>query len=304
MISNNSPILTICIPTFNRAKYLDAQLLFFERQLIKNRNITKSIRFVVSDNNSDDNTDIVVNLIRERNNFFDFYKNTENLGLVGNIIASLDRATSEYIWFVSDDDELKDGILEEVITIISENNHLHFIFLNYTIGREKGYNGNTGLQSNSKQISINIFNESYGSLVFMTSCVYKRKHLIELKQNNMFSLLSAPLLYSFYCCSKGEIYITMDPWIRFNQGNASYASIRRVTKLKFEEYIPILEYLPSIGYSRKEVLEAIKLFIQKQSHTHIIYFFISPIKSIRFYRYYSFKTILAIPINIVRYLLK
>jgi hypothetical protein len=114
--------------------------------------------------------------------------------------------------------------------------------------------------------------------------------------------LGAPLLYSFYSCGKGPIYIFEVPQVEFNPGNASYAGIKRVSRLKFEEYLPILKFLPEIGYKEEDVKMSIRSFLARQSHSHIIYNFINPINSLKIYRFYTLKILLKVPINILAFL--
>lgn len=296
-------ILTICIPTYNRMLFLKKQLDFFYKQLENKPNIQNQVKFIVSDNASTDNTLSMLETWDKKSLFFDHYSNEENYGLVGNIKVSLNRSTTEYVWFVSDDDELKEGIIEKVLDVLN-NDFPEFLFINYSNGntRKIGYTGLGGLILDSKTTALNIYNESYGSLVFMTSCVYKRKNILELNNDSMSSWISVPLLYSFYSCAKGPMYIIKEPMVIFNPGNASYAGTKRVLKIKFEEYIKVLEKLEAFGYNRKEVLKTIKTFLKKQSHSHFLYNFVNPRNSVRLYKYYNLSTIVNFPVNIINYI--
>jgi hypothetical protein len=93
-----------------------------------------------------------------------------------------------------------------------------------------------------------------------------------------------------------------EPQVLFNPGQASYAGFKRVSKLKFEEYIPILESLPVFGYNREKILESIKLFLKNQSHSHLLYNFLNPINSLKLYKYYNLDTFSKLPHNIISYL--
>lgn len=296
--------LTICIPTYNRAEYLKKQLSFFQKQIQTKKNILDSVRFIVSDNASTDETPEILKGMQIEYDFFEYDTNPSNLGLVGNIIALLNSSVTEYVWFVSDDDELKEGIIDEILNIIVKNESPEFVFLNYSSNGKKGFSGKSGYRLDSKNAASEIFRECYGSLVFMTSCVYKRKNLLELINNPMFNRLSAPMLYSFYSCSKGAIFITSSVWVKFRPGNASYAGFSRNLKLKFEEYIPILEQLPKFGFPNSEVKKTIQIFFKDQSHAHLLYNYINFSNSLHLYKYYSFKTLFKFPKNIINYVSK
>jgi len=300
----NKKKLTICIPTFNRLEFIKKQLSFFQRQIENNKQLLQDISIIVADNASQDKTDEFLSSFNKKYNFFEYVINKSNLGLVGNIVNLLNLSKTEYVWFVSDDDELVTGVIEKIVNIINANNEPEFIFLNYSLKGKNGFTGKSGLRLDSKNAAQEVFREGYGSLVLITACVYKKKNLTELSNNPMFTWLSAPLLYSFYSCTKGPIYISKEICINYRHGKASYAGVKTISKLKFEEFVPILESLQKFGYDRTEIKKTIRIFFENQSHAHLLYHSINLLNSFRQYKYYSFKTILKIPSNIIYYLKK
>ena len=303
-MDSSDKILTVCLPTYNRSKFLQKQLNFFQQEIKNNHNLLNQVDFIVSDNASTDNTKLMVENWHKDGLFFNYYLNEKNLGIEGNIKASLNRSTTKYVWFVSDDDELREGVLEKVLDSLN-NFQPEYLFINYAPANnlmDYGYIGKPGYFKDSMNMSLKIFNEQYGSLVFMTSSIYKRDNILELNNDIMSSWISVPLLYSFYSCSKGPMYIIGEPLVIFNPGNASYAGIKRVLKIKFEEYIKILERLVEFGYNKNEVCKTIKTFFKKQSHSHFLYNFVNIRKSIKYYKYYNFSTFLFFPVNTIKYL--
>lgn len=91
-------ILTICIPTFNRANILDITL----SNIIK-QDISK-VEVLVSDNGSTDNTSEIV----EKYGAFGikYFSNSKNLGLTYNFIKVMELATSDYLTLLSDEDNV------------------------------------------------------------------------------------------------------------------------------------------------------------------------------------------------------
>lgn len=296
--------LTICIPTYNRLKFIEKQLGFFKDEFENNKLILKDVEFIVADNASNDDTALFLSEYKNKHQFFDYQINPTNLGLVGNVVNLLNLAKTEYVWFVSDDDDLKPGVVEKILEIIQNNDNPELIFLNYSLNGNSGFTGKEGLRVDSKEAVLDVFREFYGSLVLITACVYKRKNLNELSNNSMFKWLSAPLLYSFYSGAKGPVYLTNEVWIDYRMGNASYAGLKSILKLKFEQYIPILESLPKYGFDKLETKKTIKLFFETQSHSHLLYNFINLGKALKLYKYYSFKTVLKMPLNVIHYLIK
>ncbi len=301
MIHNNIKLLTVCIPTYNRAKYLEKQLMFFLEQVRSNSKIIDSVRFIVSDNASTDETPEILRKIHKVTGFFDYETNESNLGVVGNIIALLNRSDTEYVWFVSDDDTLKNGIIENILSIIKNYNEPEFIFLNYLSSSKKGFNGKSGYRADSKCAALEIYQNGYGSLVFMTACVFRRNNILELISNPMFEWLSAPLLYSFYSCTKGPIFISEEYWVTFHPNNASYSGLKRLLKLKFEEYVSILLFLPEIGYEVDSVKVTINKFFVRQSHSFLLYMFFDYKMASSLLKFYKIEALLKIPANIFNY---
>lgn len=300
-------ILTIGIPTYNRASYIQLQLNYLKKQIERNPYLINQIDFIVSDNCSSDNSIETINRIKKTNDFFTLLEGETNLGIIGNVQKVLRYASTDFIWFVSDDDKIKEGVLEKVLEILTNfGNSVEYIFLNFSIKNKLAYTGErTGICNDSKEMAISIFNESYGALLLLTSSIYKRTNILDIsKESDFAQKLSAPLLFSFYSCAQGSIYIEKKSLLEFNMGNASYAGLKRVTKLKFEDYIQIIKMLPDFGYDKPQSKKAIKNFISDQSHSHLIYNFLNPFKSIKLYKYYTFKTLIRLPINIIRYIFR
>ena len=303
--SENKKLLTICVPTYNREKLVEKQLMFFRAQNNNNSEILKNVNFIVRDNCSKDRTALRLKKIQKTDNFFEYVINNENVGLIGNVQLLLGDVNTEYVWFISDDDILEMNIIDYVLDIIIANKSVEYFFLNFHIAKRLGYSGKLSKdQKDSKRAALEIFRNGYGSLLLLTSSVYKTSNLVEIKDHKFSSLLSAPLFYSFYSCMKGDIYISNKVYIRFREGNASYSGIIRVTKLKFEEYLSILNYLKEIGYSYDDVDLTIKYFLISQTNAHLIYTLISPLKSLKLYKYYSVKDFLSIIINTYNYIFK
>ncbi len=112
MIGKNT-LLTIAIPTYNRAAYLERQL-----GRLREQNDDR-IEILVSDNGSDDNTAEVVNQYGKHMDNLCYLRNVENLGFDRNAMKLYLSAHSEYIWFVSDDDTILDGAICNVLKFVS-----------------------------------------------------------------------------------------------------------------------------------------------------------------------------------------
>ena len=120
-----SALLTITIPTFNRAEHLDVLLgsLFAQIGAFKDE-----IRIVVIDNHSTDDTALRCKAWKQKGTPFEYICNAENIGMARNIIKCFDLVDTEYSWTIGDDDVLRDGMLACVMKILKRDRPdiLHF----------------------------------------------------------------------------------------------------------------------------------------------------------------------------------
>lgn len=129
-------ILTIAIPTYNRASYLDLCLENICKQSIKYSNI---IEIIVSDNCSNDNTSEIVNKYINFGNDIKYIKNDKNIGPDGNFLQCLNFSTGKYLHIIGDDDILLPGSLGIILKYIS-NDDYGVIYLNsYSFDKDYSY---------------------------------------------------------------------------------------------------------------------------------------------------------------------
>ncbi len=110
---NRQPKVSVLIPTYNYAHYLDETI-----QSVLDQTFT-DFELIIVDNCSTDNTDEVVKkyLTDIR---VSFHKNETNVGLVGNWNKCLDYAKGEYIKFLCADDKFHPQLLEKFVAIMEQ----------------------------------------------------------------------------------------------------------------------------------------------------------------------------------------
>ena len=105
------PILTVAIPTFNRAAHLEQRLAEIERQW------TEDIAVCIFDNASTDDTPAVVARFADRLPLS--YRRIEaNSGALRNVIRCFEEPDTEWVWPLSDDDGLADDSLASALACI------------------------------------------------------------------------------------------------------------------------------------------------------------------------------------------
>ena len=118
---DKQPLLSICIPTWNRSEILSVSLYSFQEQLSSIDN--SEIEIFVSDNCSDDDTPHVVQSFINQGLPITYNRNSENIGAAGNFIKCMQWASGKYIWLLGDDDLLKPGSIEFILNQIRGNDY-------------------------------------------------------------------------------------------------------------------------------------------------------------------------------------
>lgn len=124
-------ILSICIPTYNRAESLGYLLNNIIEQ-IKSSNLT-GIEICISNNCSIDTTAEVVAYYRLWYDNIVYSCNSENIGFDRNLLKAVNLASGRFCWLFGDDDRFESGSLEKVQNILHSNRGLSGVSVNYQV---------------------------------------------------------------------------------------------------------------------------------------------------------------------------
>jgi glycosyltransferase involved in cell wall biosynthesis len=131
--------LTIAIPTYNRANRLDKALVDLLR-LINDSDSKGQLSVLVSNNGSLDNTDTVIaqngSLFEKDGIPFNAINFKQNQGFDANVLACYKESNADYVWFLSDDDNVMVGVIDSVVRDLDEHEPT-VIFYNHD---QKPYN--------------------------------------------------------------------------------------------------------------------------------------------------------------------
>ena len=147
----SEPLLSICIPTYNRAIFLKRMCESISAQL--DEEILNQLEICISDNASTDNTSTVVNdfIIKYPKNVT--YKiNNNNYGGIYNIFQVLKIAKGEYLLCIGDDDIFIDGAIAYLLRLIMQiknDAEIKIIFAKYNakVGNKVVFKAFGALQS-------------------------------------------------------------------------------------------------------------------------------------------------------------
>ncbi len=297
--------LSICIPTFNRARYLKNCL-----NSIISSGISSGINFeiCISDNYSTDETELVVKEAGEKI-AIRYHKNHVNLGIPRNFLNVVSMATGEFVWLIGDDDLLLPNSIYEIHKLFYRNPEVDFFYVNsyhLTADYLNGYpspfdiiNLPTDMErfSKYKKDGVTRFldlidpNISFDFLGGMYLSVFKRELWIKntdaLDKNAIIDTRTFSTLDNTFPhikifakgFSKSHAYFNAAPLIVCLSGVREWTSmsplvmsVRLVEAL--EQYrkfgLPLLQYLYCRNYALKNFLpDLIKMFLYKNISGYI-----------------------------------
>ncbi len=128
-MEKESKLLTIYVPTYNRASLLEKNLKALVPQVEK---YSKYCRLIVSDNCSLDSTESICSKFLNK---IEYIKRDKNNGSASNFVFAFELKDVSYLWILGDDDIVTDNCLDSIITKILKNSY-PFIYLNFSTLRK------------------------------------------------------------------------------------------------------------------------------------------------------------------------
>lgn len=110
----NRKLLSICIPTWNRSTLLEELLRELVGQ-IEIYQLSDQVEILVSNNNSEDNTEEVILEFQHQFKFIKYNKNKTNIGAKGNLIKSVELSDGEFCIVLGDDDRIRTDCLRDIL---------------------------------------------------------------------------------------------------------------------------------------------------------------------------------------------
>ena len=294
-IRKESITLTVAIPTYNRSQYLRKVL----EQLHKEKN--QSFKVIVSDNNSLDDTEIVIKKYQKIMPNLIYNKNKENIGFSGNFLKLYELAKTRYIWFLSDDEEVLTGAIDKILEalkryrpVVALFNHLQVdvygrkVEEGVKIDKFNNYRSliRTGFLSIlviEKRLSLNAVKKIYtnDNIFFQTS-------LSILLLNDKFKLceIASPVVYRNTGYKSGEFFkfIITDLWESIFIVNQRFDNSKFITEAK------------------KQVFKALQLYLSQKLGLFKFYGRPSRKTVKRIFRYYGFTSIIILFFPIIYFL--
>jgi abequosyltransferase len=181
----SQPKLSICIPTYNRAKYLPELL----DSIIVQAPTDGALEITVSDNASTDNTEELIKTYQQKFPFIIYHRNSENLGADRNFLKCVEIASGEYCWLMGSDDKLVEDAIESILItinkkcceiIICENIGCYHNMLPRKVQHKKKIKGGSSAFDFSKKEDILFFGQQANGLPavfsYLSIIIFEKKY--------------------------------------------------------------------------------------------------------------------------------
>ena len=193
----NRPLLSICIPTYNRCNYV------YESVKSHLNNSYKWIEVVVTDNCSTDETEKMLSSIAD--NRFRYVKNDQNYGYE-NLAISLMNGKGKYCLLISDTDHFKKLDWDKVYRQLNDENSYSLLQFDY----EDSYGVvlNPAPTEFYKRDTLNSYNNVFGAFFYGAGIVIKRDVLElfwnEIDRNSIIWKLYSQQVIAIWCIKYGD----------------------------------------------------------------------------------------------------
>lgn len=256
---NKKPLLSIAIPTWNRAKFLKNAL---SRLLPQINEFNEYIEFIISDNASTDNTQDVIESFRLKFpdiHFISFIQKT-NTGFYGNFRKCRELASGEYFWLLSDNDYLIDHVLEKIIRILIDKRGIGLVFLKgwvLDIPKELNYFTSDVIDFNKLFYSERLFPTLISASIILNT-KDEDDYLFDKYRNNSF--FGFILLIKSGKSSPNAVIIDGPSLLVDKKAEIKW----NVFNSFIEDINECLDYLKSGGYVKNEIIDLLKGTIIKE----------------------------------------
>lgn len=276
----NKPVLSICIPTYNRAEYLPEAIESVLNQVTED--IKDKIEICISDNASTDNTEEIVKMYQAKKicNII-YHKNEENLGADNNFLKVIEIASGKYCWYLGSDDKLSPLGINKILSEIINNKNDIYLFnreeysmdFRKKISVSKWWNFKKEKEFNFENIQVSEYlthvNELGGIFSFISSVVFKKSNwnIVENKEKYIGTFYSHTYVLANILNQKRKLKIINTPQVmcRINDSENTFGGMLGDYKRLYIDYYNILIFIDIFGMDSKEVYYVKKILLQQRN---------------------------------------
>jgi abequosyltransferase len=253
-------LLTISIPTYNRANFLNNQLTWLSKAI---NHVEDQCEIFISDNCSTDDTPQVIQKWQDKlsRSLFQWNRNPENVGLMRNIGCCIRAAQGKFIWVIGDDDPINERAIAYIIKTLSESPDITWLNLNFscrdgirnTLIFDRCYSVDTDEVSvDGKAVFESCLRINNSGVGVMTAQVY-RTALVQQALEAWPSLTNgeAQVYWTGFCAFHGSVKISKETYLEYIAGTASWMRDKKQLLRMHYNYLPeVYAKISEVGYSQ------------------------------------------------------
>jgi len=231
--------LSICIPAYNREKYLRTALDSIIGQL--DADTKERVEICVSDNASEDNTKELIESYMQKHRQITYFRWDKNMGADNNYLKVVEIAGGKYCWFLGSDDILMPGSINRMLREIELGGGIDIFCVNSLTHDINLKNPSTAKHSMRKKNGDIIFNDyrecikKMGELFgYISIFIFKKEKWDKFAAEKKYIGSAYSHVYIFYSIlkDKGILKYIIKPLIGYRGGNDSFlleGSLKRIT---------------------------------------------------------------------------
>lgn len=255
-------LLTVAIPTYNRANLLDKQLTWLANAI---SGFESECEIFVSDNCSTDNTQEVIKKWQEKLHgvTLNSQKHGENIGVMRNIASCLNAAKTHFTWTIGDDDRIQDGALGYVVATLKQHPDLAMLTLNFSCRYEPTneliYERCFNIQKeevnpDGKAVFQRCLEENHSGIGFLSAQIYRTEFAQSAvkKWPDAVNNMESQVYWVGFCAAQGSVLVTKDCYVESAFGVSYWMRNPKVLlKMQYIDLPMIYAKLEEIGYDNK-----------------------------------------------------
>jgi len=236
-MEDEKPLISIGVPTYNRLKTLKEVMRCLLGQTYSN------LEIIVSDNHSDDGTELFLRNITQDNNRVKYIRHSYNRGAYLNFKSALDSASSDIFMWFADDDICDSEYVEEIWKCYSSTTNTAIAFCGFDWLRED-FSLISDYPKVFKLVNDDLFSslycyiqqgEEFGKANPIYGMMNKNTLLDALSRiGNDIHVMGCDMLLVFEVLTKGKL--AMCPKVLFHKFGSYSCAEARVTPSKLQMY--------------------------------------------------------------------
>lgn len=256
-------LLSICIPTYNRARFLDECLLSISNAI---KISGENVEVVVCDNFSPDHTAEIVNKYKSSIKNLVYHKNDETIFAEENFYLVGQLASGKYIWLIGDDDKIREDAVVEAFKQIKTNAPV--IISNFSLYSQNFVREIKPAKYDQKELTLKDHNDilvHFGTyLAFISGAIINKTLFYSIDKADYDRYKQYGLSFFYTLCKSAvnqNIGYINKPVVQCRTGNSGNYDWVKYMIIGYDE---AFKDLINIGYNQQAVISAKKNFIKNE----------------------------------------